>query len=186
MIVFLPDRRNIMINIIIVFLSGRRSIMITIMIVFMPRNVRIRTIVERAYSSMHVHTMMHEVPTLFFLFSLSWMTIPLAFSFISYHYHNFSCNFRLCIMSKHLIACRVYHIISISCLPTYHVIPYMYHITKHMTHIISSNASHYHIYHVIHISYHNIYIYISFTYHISNISSNISHHFINISHISSI
>ena len=66
MIVPLPDRRSIMINIMIVFLRSHRNIMITIMIVFLPCNVFVRTIVKgKGYPPMHEHTIMHEVPTFF-------------------------------------------------------------------------------------------------------------------------
>ena len=86
-----------------------------------------------------------------FLFSLSCMTTPLAFSFVSYHYHNFSCNYKVVYHVKtsycmsfisYILPCHVYHIVNISCLSTYHVIPYTYHISN-----ILSNASHHNINH---------------------------------------
>ena len=79
MIILLSDHRNIMINIMIVLLLRHCNIMITIMIVFLPRNVRVRTIVkDKGYLSMHEHTIMHEVSTLF-PFSVSFNTTLLAF-----------------------------------------------------------------------------------------------------------
>ena len=125
------------------------------------------------------------------------MTTPLAFSFLSYHYHNFSCNFGIvyhvetsyCMsFISYILSCHVFHIISILCLPTYYVISYMYHIIKHITIcVVSLNVSYNNIYHIIHItyhshsissnaSYHNIYHIIHISYHniyyISKISSN--------------
>ena len=104
------DCHSVRINIMNIFLLDRHNSMINIMIVFLSCNVCVCTIIKWVFLDACTHNGARS-PNIF-PFSLSCMTIPLVFSFISYHYHLIACH-----------ACHVYHIISILCPPTYHFIP---------------------------------------------------------------